>query len=429
MTERLALPYTTDAEVAVLGAAMQDADAARLVASELSAADFTDEAHQIVWRSIASLIGRHSPVTLVTVYQDMAAKKTHEAVRPHELAGWVDAVPTTAHVAHYCQLIKRESANRRVGGVLTNALTRLQNGTEALVVASELTKDLADTCGRSTTERVVVVEHVSDVLSRFMTQWDDGPEKVLSTPYKELNEKMDGGMRAGNLVVMGARPAVGKSAMALEIAHHIAAQGTGALIVSREMVNTENMGRLLSQATKIPSSVIRRGTLTKDQWDAMFAEYGRVKPLPLWMTDAAVTLDEITNIVHGWSEDEPIGFLVVDYLQLVRAPKDIQQRRLQVEAVSSGLKELALSAKIPVLCLSSLRRPTGESKESKPVLADLRESGEVEHDADIVWLLHRKVMESETECIVAKNRNGACGTVYLDFAYSTLSFSDSTPKG
>jgi replicative DNA helicase len=149
---------------------------------------------------------------------------------------------------------------------------------------------------------------------------------------------------------------------------------------------------------------------------------------PIWLLDEAVSLDEITAVVTGWRETTALGLLIVDYLQLVRAPRGIRERRLQVEHVSQALKTLAVQCQIPVLCLSSLARALDGAKEHRPTLASLRESGELEHDADVVLLLHREPRQSETECIVAKNRDGAVGLARLVFRPLFVSFAEAATR-
>jgi replicative DNA helicase len=186
---------------------------------------------------------------------------------------------------------------------------------------------------------------------------------------------------------------------------------------------------MVSQEGGLRASALRSGRLSDEDKAEFTLTTQRLARLPIWLSDDAVSLAEVTGLVSGWSESSPLGLLVVDYLQLVRAPRDIRERRLQVEAVSQGLKTLALQAKIPVLCLSSLSRPPQETKDKRPGLSSLRESGELEHDADVVLLLHREYDKASTECIVAKNRDGRQGIVSLIFRPETVSFDEASPRG
>jgi len=258
----------------------------------------------------------------------------------------------------------------------------------------------------------VTKSHIADVLEREMARME-APQVGISTPFRLLNHVIVGGLQPGELVYLGARPAVGKSALALDFARHVAKQGRRVLVVSREMHDLSLARRMLSQEGHLPASQLRLGTV--DMRDvAAVAE--RLAGLPIWITDTAASLDEIAEMA------EDTDFLIVDYLQLVRAPREIREKRIQVEHSSAGLKALALAREIPVLCLSSLSRPEkGSNRE--PTLADFRESGEIEHDCDIAMLLHKTdPMGTDVVCIVAKNRDGETGRVNLTFRKEWVSF-------
>jgi replicative DNA helicase len=182
--------------------------------------------------------------------------------------------------------------------------------------------------------------------------------------------------------------------------------------------------RLLAQDARVRASALKTGQVEPGEWWQIDQALPRLKALPVWMTDEAVSIGEIERAVTAAAV--PLQLLVVDYLQLVRAPRDIRDRRLQVEAVSQALKTLAVSAHLVVVCLSSLAR--SQDKEQRPTLASLRESGELEHDADVVLLLHRLPMQAETECIVAKNRDGRQGIVSLMFRHEFVTFDEPSPR-
>lgn len=250
------------------------------------------------------------------------------------------------------------------------------------------------------------------------------PTAVVRTPFYRLNTFLGGGFSPGELVYIGARPGVGKTALALELARAIGADGRAVLIVSREMVNAALARRMVTQESGIATTLLKRNEpLELEDTLALTSALRKLRPLPIWLSDEAVSIDEIRGLTQALRERVPLAMVLVDYLQLVRAPKEVRDRRLQVEAVSQGLKALAVEHKLPVVCLSSLARPE-KGTARRPTLADLRESGELEHDADVVLLLHRAMMEPETECIVAKNREGSPGIVKLNFDGPSLHFSE-----
>ncbi len=267
---------------------------------------------------------------------------------------------------------------------------------------------------------------LADALTAWGKEAADGRQPVrIPTPCMKLNACLGGGFEPGDLVFLGARPGVGKSAWATEIARHVAGKQMGVLIISREMAINRLVRRFLSQTSRIPATTIKIGQFTPEQYPVLMAAIGALAPLPVWLDDQIISVAEITQTVKSWTLSPPLGLLIVDYLQLIRAPRQIRDRRLQVEAVSQSLKTLAMQCQLPVLCLSSLSRPEKGAGERKPTLADLRESGELEHDADVVLFLHRGFQEEETTLIVAKNRDGRVGETTLRFRPEYVAFDQS----
>lgn len=268
-------------------------------------------------------------------------------------------------------------------------------------------------------EQAVMAQPLAAVLDALMESMKAGPPAAVPVPFPTLERMLCGGFQAGELILLGARPGVGKTALALEFARCAARRDTSVLIISREMTNVALSRRMLAQDAHVNASRIRRTDFTEaDRW-AIKESLGRLRGLPIWLCDQAVSLAQINALVAATTA---LGLLIVDYLQLVRAPAEIKERRHQVEAVSAGLKTLALQYRVPVLVLSSLSRPSDKSDRTPPTLASLRESGQLEHDADTILLLHRPYDTEETECIVAKNRDGRLGKINLYFRSEFVSF-------
>lgn len=246
---------------------------------------------------------------------------------------------------------------------------------------------------------------LADVLASELERMQS-PQTGIKSPYQFLDRLIVGGFQKGELIYLGARPGVGKSTMALEIARTAAKAGQRVLIVSREMLDIALARRMMAQEGKLSASGLKLGTVSITE---VCRVSDRLAGLPIWITDSAATLSEIESLMQD------IDLLIVDYLQLVQAPKEIRERRLQVEHSSQGMKALALRLQVPVICLSSLARPQNGTN-PEPTLASLRESGELEHDADIVMFLHKaEQSNNEVVCIVAKNRDGETGRVKLLF--------------
>lgn len=250
--------------------------------------------------------------------------------------------------------------------------------------------------------------HIGALVQSVRASYADGPVPFLETPLPTLNSFLEGGFSPGELVYLGARPGVGKSALALQFAKHAAERGSSVLIVNAEMKNRMSAQRLLAQESRIGAGTIKRGTFSTDQWRTFDGAVQTLSRLPLWFVDDAYTLEQIGAIV---AQATSLGLIVVDYLQLLKATPGIRERRHQVEDLSKGLQRLAHTYDVPVLALSSLARPMNGGR---PSLASLRESGELEHDADTVLLLHREDQDTtgSTELIIAKARSGRLGTVH-----------------
>lgn len=279
-------------------------------------------------------------------------------------------------------------------------------------------------------DRGVLPKHIGAVLDEFLASMEAGPAPTLPTPFPTLNYFLNGGFGPGELIFLGARPGVGKTALGLEFARKAAMRREGAVIVvSREMTNLALARRLVAQDGRVRASVIKRADLDDHERWMVSQSVDRLRGLPLFFADDAVSLTEIQTVIAATASEAPLSFLIVDYLQLVRAPKEIKERRHQVEAVSQGLKTMALQYRIPVLCLSSLSRPSNEDKNKPPTLASLRESGELEHDADVILLLHRGYHDEETGCHVAKNRDGRLGQVHLLFRQEYVAFDEAAAQG
>lgn len=259
------------------------------------------------------------------------------------------------------------------------------------------------------------------VLQQLQASYAEGAPAFIETPMAGLNDCLEGGLAPGELVYLGARPGVGKSAFALMCARHVAARGRSVLVVNAEMKNRMSGRRLLAQDSGIPAGIIKRGVFSTDQWSSFQASITRLSRLPIWFTDDALALEQIEAIVGRASS---LGLIVVDYLQLLKGQAGVRERRHQVEELSKGLQRLAHTYDVPVLALSSLSRPAAGG--SRPSLASLRESGELEHDADVVLLMHRDDdrVDGRTELIVAKARSGRTGCIDLYFNGEAQTFAE-----
>jgi replicative DNA helicase len=417
-------PQDIDSECACLGAFLQDRRAAEFGLEALREEMFYLDRHRHIFRAIRTVMGRGERADLVTVATALQARGVlYEVGGSTYLAALVDAYcPVPSNYAAYVRAIKEAALRRRLIEANTRALAALYDPAASVPesVAHHLEQIEATLGAEGPDGKTLVPVTLAEALTAWRQENADGRQPArIKTPIPKLNACLGGGLSPGELVYLGARPGVGKTALATEIARAAAEAGTGVCVVSREMVVDSLTRRILSQHSRIPASTIKEGTFEAAQYTVLTHSCAHLSALPLWLIDQVLTLSDITHLVEHWAFEPPLGLLIVDYLQLVRAKAE--SRRLEVEMVSQGLKTLAVKCKLPILCLSSLSRPE-KGADRKPIMADLRESGELEHDADVILLLHRGFQEAEATLIVAKNRDGRVGETSLRFLAECVAF-------
>lgn len=272
-------------------------------------------------------------------------------------------------------------------------------------------------------------EHIGQVLGRVLSYLQsDAVPRVCPSPFPSLNRLLNGGFAPGELVYVGARPGVGKTAMALDFARAASKAGGRVLIVSAEMLSDALAMRMIAQEGHVLASALKTKQFMPEEPAAIAGAVGRLADRPMWLLQKVRKIGDIWRVVERAPGDKGWSLVIVDYLQLISAPSDVRERRMQVEAVSQTLKAMAQQFEVPVMCLSSLSRPPQGNTE--PTLASLRESGELEHDADVVMLLHKPdEMCDHVKCRVAKNRNGMIGDVLLTFRGQWVTFYELAPEG
>lgn len=262
---------------------------------------------------------------------------------------------------------------------------------------------------------------ISDVILEFTKSLEQPPEPRIPTHLGQLNWILDGGFGPGELVYLAARAGVGKTALSLQFATAAARAGFPTLISSHEMMIKALARRIVSQEAGVSASALKRKELNNTDLGRIVHSSGVLSKLPLWLMDTAQTFEEIFDVVEELREKENLQLVIVDYLQRVHSPREIKERRLQVEHVSSSLKGMALLFGLSVLCMSAVNRPV-KGQSTKPTVESLRETGNLEHDADIILLLHREVNSIDTELCVGKARDGATGIINMDFVSEFVRF-------
>lgn len=415
-----------EAEIAVLGACFLAPAAAQTVCATLRETDFFEDRHQRILRAIRTICSRGDTPDLALVVTELAGGAALESAGGAAYLHTIfEAVPTSANLPRYLRMVQEAAGRRRLRQACLATVEQLGDPASSLPeIAAQLTEDIDSAGATESDRRRTLPVKIDAALKSWLLHWDDGPATLIGMGFPALDTALGGGSEPGEFCILGARQGVGKTALALSIAVRRAQQGHGVLVVSREMRLKKLLNRMLAQTGRIRASGLRSGRLTPTEYHQMRQAYDTLHPLPLWLDDQTKTVEQITGAVERWPYTPPLSLVVVDYLQLVRAPRGIQDRRLQVEHVSGALKDLAHSTGVTVLCLSAMSRTEKGNTDRRPVVQDLRESGAIEHDADIILLLHRGFAEAETEVIVAKNRDGAVGIVPLTFEAEFVSFTD-----
>ncbi len=425
----LKAPQNLEAESAVLGGILDDHAALDVVLGILEPGDFYRESHRKIFRAMIDLHEQRKPVDLIMLNDALAAADNLEAVGGAAyIAGLHDSTPTAANIRYHAALVKRCADLRRQIEVFREALERAGNGLEdpaelAGVVASKLLSfRSAQSCGFISIQDIIVRG-----LKRIEAANENkSPLRGIPTGITSF-EKQCGALRPGNLLVIGGRTSTGKTSLALGIARSAAASGFTSAFVSAESPLPEIAVRLLSQASGIENTKLSHGLLRDADFSRVMDSAARLADLPLFFLGGCQRWEIIKSFARGLkSRHSGLSLICLDYAQLLQAPTAEKKRYLEVSKISSESKALALELDVAVILLSQLSREQEKQADRAPKLSDLRESGSLEQDADIVFLLHHPKSDDESlvNIHVAKNRDGRTDVLPMRFDKRTVNFSD-----
>ena len=423
------LPQNLDAERALLGAILVNEDAMALIAGHIEASDFFRDAHQRVYGAMLRLFGQNVVIDAVTLVNELAKHGDLDEVGgPSYVASIMDGVPRSTNVTSYMAIV-HEKSQLRHAILAANRLLAVAYAAEDPVeeMVNAAAADLDGVVSGQLTGRAV---HVKDLLQDTL----DGLERAhrspgavlgLPTGYVEL-DAMTMGLLPSNLTLLAGRPSMGKSSLAMNIAARISRQWT-VLFSSLEMSKEELMLRLLTAVSRVDGHRARSGYLGERDWAKLAEAMNTIGDLKLYIDDTpSLTLFALQSRARAVRASHGLHLVIVDYLQLMRGGGRHENRTQEIGAISRGLKGLAKQLAVPVLALCQLKRAVEDRKGRRPVLSDLRESGDLEQDADNVLLIYRDEDLPEAaglaEIIVAKQRNGPTGTVKLAYLKEFTSF-------
>ncbi|MCX2455851.1 replicative DNA helicase [Lacticaseibacillus nasuensis] len=441
-------PFNKEAEQAVLGSVFLNPHKLVEVAEFVTAEDFYVRAHRLIFAAMSALSDRDEAIDVVTVQDYLDA---HNQLDDIGGVGYVvelaDAVPTAANAVYYAKIVAEKAQVRRLIATAESIAARgydeQADVPTLLETASDEILTVADTTKRSG------FRHIKDVLNATVSQIDklyqnDSEITGLPTGFKDL-DKITTGLHDGELVIIAARPAVGKTAFALNIAQNVGTKtGKTVAIFSLEMGAEQLVSRMLCAEGSIDANHLRTGQLDEQEWESLVVAMGSLSQADIFIDDTpGIRMAQIRSSCLKLQQEHDLGLVVVDYLQLIEGSGENRQQ--EVSAISRAMKKLAKELGVPVIALSQLSRGVEQRQDKRPVLSDIRESGSIEQDADIVAFLYREDYyrsddDSDdedqgdqnvgpVEVIIEKNRSGARGTVNLLFVKSYNKFTSVAVTG
>ena len=446
--DRLKLPpHSLEAEQSVLGGLMLDNDAADKIGDVISAEDFYSDAHRIVYRQIVQLIADGKPADVVTASEALASTQKLDYVGGLAYLGALaQNVPTAANIRHYASIVRERSILRQLASTATEIAESAFNplGRNAKMVLDEAEAKIlhiAEQGSRGAQNFQIIGKLLANVVERIETLYNrDDPSDVTGVPtgFADL-DRMTSGFQPGDLVVVAGRPSMGKTALALNIGESVALNtGMPVAVFSMEMGASQLAMRLIGSVGRLDQHKLRTGRLQPDDWDKLSAALGRLNEAPILIdeTPALNAIEVRSRARRLMKQYGKLGLVIVDYLQLMQASTQGENRATEISEISRAMKSLAKELQVPVVALSQLNRSLEQRPNKRPVMSDLRESGAIEQDADVILFIYRdEVYNAETqdkgvaEIIISKQRNGPIGTVFLTFLGEFTRFENRAAPG
>ena len=431
------LPHSIEAEQSVLGCVLIDQDASMNVLSELKGEDFYVEAHRIVFEAMYNVYSHNSPVDFVTLTDELEKTNMLESVGGAEyIATLTNIVPSSSNYKHYVDIVKRNSVLRKLIGASNNIINNCfeaQTMQEALTYAEKNIFDISQNEDKSSL--LPLKSSIGEVLDKFeKIQKDRDSLKGLSTGIYGL-DKITNGLQKSDLILIAARPGVGKTSLAMNIVNYAAIHKNASVAVfSLEMPRVQLAQRSLCSVAYVSMEKALKGELTVQEWKALWAANEKLSKANIYVDDSSLnTPVELLSKYRRLKAEHGLDLVMIDYLQLMNAGgKAKDNRQQEISEISRSLKIMARELNVPVIVLSQLSRAVESRTGKVPVLSDLRESGAIEQDADIVMFIHKPEVPADApeelkqnpicEIMIAKHRNGALGNIKVKWIGNITTF-------
>lgn len=427
-------PQNIDAEKSLLGAILIDEEVLIDVAEIVRPIDFYDKRHATIYGGIIRLFEKHSPVDLLTLTDELSKKNELDGVGGASyLSELTNHVPTAAHAKSYAEIVSQAAVRRRLIKASSDISELAFN--EDLTVPELLGQSEAELFGVSDASLKNDLTSIEDILDQSFERIDDlfrnkGQLRGIRTGYRDL-DNITAGLQRSNLIILAARPAMGKTTLVTNLAYNVATiEKKPVLFFSLEMSKEQLIDRMLADAAGVDSWNIQTGNLSEEDFSKLSDAMGEMAEAPIYIDDTpGITALELRTKARRLAHDGELGLIVIDYLQLLEPTTKTGNRVQEVSEISRSLKLIARELNVPVIALSQLSRQVESREDKRPQLADLRESGSIEQDADIVMFIYREAYynpeterENITDLIIAKHRQGAVGTIELYFHPERLRF-------
>ncbi len=429
-------PQNIDAEKSLLGAVLIDEETISDISEHVTFKDFYEKRHSTIYGAMMNLYEKHKPVDLLTLTDELKRKKELDIVGGSAyLTELTNYVPTSAHAEAYAELVAQKAIRRRLikaSGDISQLGYNEETTTQELLEKAE--SELFSVSDQSLKQDIVSIE---SILTESFDRMEElhrnkGSLRGVRTGYRDL-DNMTAGLQRSDLIVLASRPAMGKTTLVTNLAYNVAtAAKQPVLFFSLEMSKEQLVDRMLADSSGVDAWNIRTGNLSDDDFSKLSEAMGELAEAPIYIDDTpGLSVLEMRTKARRANHEQPLGLVIVDYLQLMQgsSSNSIENRVQVVGEISRGLKLIARELNVPVIALSQLNRSVESRSPQIPQLADLRESGSVEQDADIVMFIYREAYynpeterENITDLIIAKHRNGPTGKVELYFHPERLRF-------
>ncbi|EMR8573224.1 TPA: replicative DNA helicase [Neisseria gonorrhoeae] len=425
-------PHSMEAEQSVLGGLMLENPAWDRIADVVSGEDFYRHEHRLIFRSITKLINEGRPADVITVQEDLQRNEELEAAGGFEyLITLAQNTPSAANIRRYAEIVRERSIMRQLAEVGTEIARSAYNpqGRDAgrlLDEAENKVFQIAESTAKSKQGFLEMPDLLKEVVQRIdMLYSRDNPDEVTGVPTGFIDlDKKTSGLQPGDLIIVAGRPSMGKTAFSINIAEYVAIEKhLPVAVFSMEMGGAQLVMRMLGSVGRLDQSVLKTGRLEDEHW-------GRLNEAVVKLSDAPMFIDETPNLTAlelrararrlARRFDGRLGLIVIDYLQLMAASGRSDNRASELGEISRSLKALAKELQVPIIALSQLSRTVEQRTDKRPMMSDLRESGAIEQDADLIMFMYRdeyynqeSQMKGYAECIIGKHRNGPVGKIFL----------------